>query len=121
VVSNDVIAGAFTFLVVLLVVVGLPMLVTDWLRQRSSTRVQAKHLEAWQQAQEASQSAWAEDQQRGQAIHQAGLDQQRAANEQFLAASARALEVSKLALEESRVTNERLSRLIDVLESRSKH
>jgi hypothetical protein len=60
-------------------------------------------------------------QQRGQAIHQAGLDQQRAANEQFLAASARALEVSKLALEESRVTNERLSRLIDVLESRSKH
>jgi hypothetical protein len=108
------------------IVVGVAMVVTEWMRQRGSLKQKVEELQAWRETQNRNNDdyhrTYAESvqlQRDGQAQAQAQAKENQAAylrfNESHIALNEARIKVAQDHLEEVRKTNDLLSQLINVL------
>jgi hypothetical protein len=124
-ITSDTLASAFLLLLTIAVVLGIPMLITDWMRQRRAAREQATYLAAWQKAQDkvqadhvADQARWGRLQERHVELTEQGQAHARQVNERFVELHSRRVELAEQLLREQQRSNQLLERLLDSLERR---
>jgi membrane protein involved in colicin uptake len=119
VITSDFLGGALVLLVTIAVVIGLPLVISDWLRQRRAAKEQAGYLAAWQQAQDkvqqahaADQTRWGQLQERSLALTEQGQAQARQVNERFIELHTRRVELAEKLVNEQQRTNALLEHLL---------
>lgn len=118
-ITSDFLGGAFVLLITIAVVIGLPLLISDWLRQRRSAKEQAGYLAAWrdaqdkvQQAHAADQAQWGQLQERSLALTEQGQAQFRQVNDRLIELHTRRVELAEKLVNEQQRTNALLEDLL---------
>lgn len=115
---SEMMSGLLALLLMVAVIVGIPLLLSDWLRQRRAAREQAAYLQAWRDAQDKEHRDHLSLQREAMTAQRQHTDRALAWYDQDLALRQRFLQVADEHLAELKRLNQVLQRLAEVRDSR---